>query len=100
MIEKNNLALGLLFGALTPVLGFILIEFIFELLTQGGLMEELTVSASPRRERTITLLAICMNLFPFQYCKKQRWDNTMRGIIFPTMIYVGAWIYRYKDVLF
>jgi len=100
MIEKNNLALGLLIGALTPVLGFIFIEFIFDLLTQVGLMEEVSVSAFPRRERTITLLAICMNLVPFQFCKKLRWDDTMRGIIFPTMIYVAAWIFRYKDILF
>jgi hypothetical protein len=100
MIEKNNFAMGLLIGALTPIIGFTIIEFLFNLLTDFGLMEEVTVSISPRRERTIGLLAICFNLIPFQYCKNKKWDNTMRGIIFPTMIYVGFWIYRYKAILF
>lgn len=100
MIEKNNFAMGLLVGVLTPIIGYIFVEFLFDMLTNFGLMEDVTVSASSRRERTLGLLAICFNLIPFQYCKSKRWDYTMRGIIFPTMIYVAFWIYRYKDILF
>jgi hypothetical protein len=100
MIEKNSLMTGLLLGAVTPVVGFLVTEFVFEILTYFNLMEEVSASVSERRMRTLTLLALCFNLIPFNISKKYRWDQTMRGLVIPTVIYAGAWIYMYKHVLF
>lgn len=100
MNDNNTLPMGLLLGAIVPVLAFIVIETLFSGLESIGLFEEATTSALSQRERTIGLLAICSNLLPFNFSKKRKWDNVMRGIIFPTMIYVGGWLYRYHDILF
>ena len=100
MDDKNTIVMGLLLGAVIPVIGFVVFESIFEGLEMIGLIEEATSSAYMRRERTIGLLAICCNLIPFNYAKKRRWDNMLRGVVFPTLIYVAAWIYRYHDILF
>ena len=100
MNDKNSIPFGLLLGAVIPVLGYVAFEGIFDALEYIGLIEEATLSSLARRERTIALLAICTNLLPFNYAKKRRWDNAMRGIIFPTLIYVGGWIYKYHSILF
>lgn len=100
MIEKNSLFTGLVLGAIVPVVGYIAVEFIFGLLTQVGLMEYVSGSGTTRRMRTLALIGICCNLIPFNISRRNRWDNTMRGIVFPTLLYVGFWIYKYSDVLF
>ena len=38
-MDKDNFFTGLIVGAITPLLGFLLVELIFDLLTQAGLME-------------------------------------------------------------
>ncbi len=100
MDNKNSIVIGLALGAIVPVVGYLLIDFIFLQLQNMGLMDEVKIMAYSSRERTTTLIALCCNLIPFNISRKRRWDNTMRGIIFPTLIYVGFWIYRYYAVLF
>jgi hypothetical protein len=99
-MDKNSLLMGFVLGAIVPVAGFYLIENIFDVLTQMGWIAEVTMSIGARRYRTMALLAICTNLIPFQIAKVKKWDNTLRGIVFPTLIYVGAWIYTFYDQLF
>jgi hypothetical protein len=100
MIDKNSIIFGLLLGAIVPVGGFVLTEFIFNTLTDLGIMDKVSSSTAGRRFRTLALIAICYNLIPFNICKNYRWDETMRGIIFPTLIYVGAWVYKFYGELF
>lgn len=100
MIDKNSVFTGLVLGAIVPVLGYIVVEFIFGLLTQMGIMEYVTGSGSSRRMRTLALLGICANLIPLNICRKYKWDDTMRGIVFPTLLYVGFWVYQYGGSLF
>ena len=99
-MEKDSFVFGLLLGAVVPVFGYIIIDFIFNSLVGYGLMAEVTFSTSGRRMRLILLLSICMCLIPFNVAKNQRWDNTMRGIVFPTLVYVAAWIYKFYGELF
>lgn len=100
MIEKNSVFTGLVIGAMVPVLGYIFVEFLFGLLAQMGLMEYVTGGGVSRRMRTLALLGICFNLIPFNICRKRKWDDTMRGIVFPTLLYVGFWIWRFGSILF
>ena len=100
MNDNNTIPMGLLLGAIVPVVGFILFEGVFNGLEQVGLVEEATSSSMGRRQRTIALLAICCNLLPFNFAKKRKLDNIMRGIIFPTLFYVAGWVYTYYDILF
>lgn len=100
MLERNSIVTGLVLGCIVPILGFLLVEFIFNTLTNFGLMEVVTESTSQRRFRTLALLGICSNLIPFNIAKNRKWDQTMRGIIFPTLVYVAAWVYRFYSELF
>jgi hypothetical protein len=99
MIEKNSLFTGLVVGAIVPVLGYIVVEFIFGLLTQAGMMEYVTGGGTSRRMRTLALLGICSNLIPLTICKRYKWDDTMRGIVFPTLLYVAFWLYQFGGML-
>lgn len=100
MIEKDSIPIGLLLGAVFPVLGYVGMEYIIGILVENGSIAGLSGNSYDRRMRTILLIAICCNLIPFTVAQKQRWDQTMRGITFPTMIYVAYWLYRYNDTLF
>ena len=100
MIEKNSVFTGLIVGAIVPVLGYMLVEFIFGLLTQAGLMEYVSGGGVSRRMRTLALLGICTNLIPFNICRNKKWDDTMRGIVFPTLLYVGFWVWQFGRILF
>ncbi len=98
-MNKDSVLAGFVLGAIVPVLGYIVIEFIFNSLTQMGVMAEVTASTAERRMRTLSLLAICCNLIPFQIAKSKRWDDQMRGIVFPTLVYVGFWVYTFFGVI-
>ena len=101
-MEKNSMDsifIGLALGAVFPVIGFIMTETIFGLLTDMNLMEQAGTGVYSKRTRTVALIAICFTLIPFNFSKRRRWDDTMRGIIFPTLLYVGLWLYKYQGVL-
>lgn len=100
MIDKDSVFTGLILGAIFPVLGYIAIEFIFGLLTQMELMEYVSGGGISQRTRTLALLGICCNLIPFNVSRRNKWDNTMRGIVFPTLIYVGFWVWKFAGILF
>lgn len=100
MIDKNSVFTGLVIGAIVPVLGYIVVEFIFGLLTQMGLMEYVSSTGASQRMRTLALLGICCNLIPLHISRKNKWDDTMRGIVFPTLLYVGFWLYQYGRIFF
>lgn len=100
MSERDSFPIGLLLGALFPVIGYLCLDFIVGMLVDQGTIAGLSGSAYDKRMRTVLLIAICFNLIPFTFAQKNRYDNTMRGIVFPTLIYVGYWVYRYYDTLF
>ena len=99
-MERDSLFTGLVLGAIVPVVGFVLMEQLFNLLGVAGIIPQVASESITRSMRTIGLLAICSNLIPFEICRRNRYDHTMRGIVFPTLIYVGFWVYKYFYVLF
>ncbi|GLR19422.1 hypothetical protein [Portibacter lacus] len=100
MFNKNHIVLGIIIGICLPVVGYALIMMLFETLESAGIMDEVTSGSAGRRVRTLSLLGICTNIIPFEIYRKKRFDNTMRGLVFPTVIYIGIWIFMYKDILF
>lgn len=99
MNERDSLPIGILLGAVTPILGYLIIDFIVKILVKNGLIAALSGSVHDSRMRTILLIAIVCNLLPFNIAKNRRWDRTMRGIVFPTLVYVGYWMYMYAGKL-
>lgn len=99
-MEKNSFPLGLLIGALTPIIGYYLVSGIFDLLVSADIMGAAPMGLHSQRMRTILLLSLCTSLIPFNLLKNYKLDRTMQGMIFPTLIYAGVWLYYYGRTLF
>ncbi len=99
MLERNSILLGIILGLCVPFVGYAVILMIFD---QIGASEWLNseMRTISFRARTIGVLAICLNLIPFNIYRKWRFNATMRGIIIATFMYVAAWIIRFSGDLF
>ncbi len=99
MFNKDSLILGILLGLAIPFVGYAVILMFFE---QVGASEWLNREARDItfRARTIAVLAICLNIIPFRYYQKQRYESSMRGVVFATLIYVGLWMFKFSANLF
>jgi hypothetical protein len=96
-MNKNSLILGIALGICVPIVGFALIQILFEQLAIAGILNESGPNLSPRRLRTISLLGICCIIIPFEISRRKRYDQTLRGMIFPIMLYVFYWLYYFRD---
>ncbi|MBT8231957.1 MAG: hypothetical protein KJN84_04985 [Bacteroidia bacterium] len=98
--ENNNILMGLLIGVTVPLLGYFCIETIFNLLTEQGIMDEVSLSSSTKRQRTMALVAICFNIIPLQVIRSRTFGSIIKGIVFATMLYAAFWVYYFKSSLF
>jgi len=98
MLEKDSILLGIILGLCVPFVGFATIKMFFEQLASMELLnpEMRTIFF---RERTIAILAICLNLIPFNIYKRWRFDQTMRGVLFATFVYVFAWVWFFAATM-
>ncbi|NNE16302.1 MAG: hypothetical protein HKO66_13950 [Saprospiraceae bacterium] len=98
--ENNNILMGLLIGVTVPLLGYFCIETIFNLLTEQGIMDEVSMSSTGKRQRTMALVAICFNIIPLQVIRSRTFGSIIKGIVFATMLYAAFWVYYFKSSLF
>lgn len=90
----NKLWVGIVAGLCVPFAAYGILLMIYdkldyyEIFNPGGL-------ALNFRERTIALIAIICNIIPLQIFNKRNFLDAMRGIVFPTLIYVVLWMYYY-----
>jgi hypothetical protein len=91
MPQKNAIWVGLLLGLLVPFVAYALLLTIFEQLEMTGIVSR--DGLSPQfRERTLSVVAIGLNVFIFNYYARRRFFvNTMRGMVIATVICVGVW---------
>lgn len=94
-MEKDKLIVGLMLGLMLPVVGYAILLEIYELLSSNGIISNEGLSQT-FRERTIALLAVCFNLIPFTYFNKKRMYNGMRGLVFPTVLFVMVWLFYFR----
>jgi len=90
MFEKDTVLFGLIFGLCIPFVGYATILMLLEQLAK---MESLgsEIQTIHFRQRTIAILAICLNLIPFNIYKNKRFESSMRGVVIATFIYVFIW---------
>ena len=100
MFTKDSILLGIIIGLAVPFIGYALVMIIFEQLAVAGLMEEGSASIASRRMRTVGLSAVCTLIIPINIYKNKRYVQTIRGISFPFLLYVGLWVYTYRELLF
>lgn len=90
--SRNSFILGLVIGICVPVAAYGILLTLYDFLDAQLLASDIGF-APEFRTRTLMLIAICTNLVPFHLYHRRRADDTMRGLIFPTIVYVGAWFY-------
>jgi fatty acid desaturase len=91
MFDRDRLPYGASLGLLFPLLGLglaWLLAFLWESLAQEG-------GVPPVRERTLVLLAICLNLIPFRAFNRRRAMHSLRGVVTVTVLWAFAWIILY-----
>lgn len=100
MINRNSLIFGILIGLIVPFVGVALLMMLDESIVDMGLVLPNGNPYLGQSKRTLYLLAICLNLIPFQYFQRQYRLTPLRGIIFPTMFYVFAWLSYFGPEIF
>jgi hypothetical protein len=99
MWGRDSVVSGILLGIIFPLVGYGILWLFFYALLYGGVLPEEYIH-SMRAGRTIMVLAICCNIIPLQVFKRRRQDNSIRGIAFPTILFVIVWFIVYGSQLF
>lgn len=96
---NDSFMIGFMIGVTVPVIGYWCIENIFSVLTENGIMDEVTSSVAGKRLQTLSLLAICCNIIPSQLASNKRYDHILKGVIAATLIYATFWaLYFFLDI--
>ena len=102
MIKDNHpdrLWIGVLIGLIVPFVGLGILLTGYEWLENAGLASPIGFSYQFRL-RTLSILALALNLIPLTYYNKHYYIHTMRGMIFPTLAYVVMWVVYFGKELF
>jgi hypothetical protein len=92
--KKDKFWIGLLSGLAVPVVAYGILLFLYDLLEDSKLISDIGF-ASDFRTRTLMLFAICGNLILLNYFRKGYMDNSMRGVVFPTLLFMVLWFIYY-----
>ena len=99
MLEKNSILIGLFIGLAVPLVGFATFKMLTEQLYNLEFLDAETRTIHIR-ERTLAILAICLNLIPFNLFQKRRAEASMRGMMLSTLVYVLLWLYFFSNTIF
>lgn len=96
--NRDKLWFGLLVGVLVPFVGYAILLMILE---QLGASESL---ADKRlnfdfKDRTLTLLALALNLIPMRIFMKAYANKALRGLVLATLAYGLVWMFYFGKQL-
>jgi hypothetical protein len=98
-LQKNHIVAGIIAGLIIPFVGYALLLLIFEQLESLGIVNPEGMAPN-FRNRTSALVAIVLNVFPMNFYRKKLFYESMRGVVFPTVLYVILWIILFASSLF
>ncbi len=98
--ENNSIWMGLLIGVTVPVLGYLAVDAIFSILTDMGMMDEVTLGSSGKRLRTMALIGICFNIIPIQFLNNRYYNAIQKGVMIATFFYCTMWVLYFASSLF
>ncbi len=94
LTSYNKVWVGILFGLCVPFASYGILLMVYDKMDSFGIFNPIGLGGN-FRERTIALLAIICNIIPLQIFNKKNLFDAMRGIVFPTILYVFLWMYFY-----
>ncbi|MBS1643997.1 MAG: hypothetical protein JST36_03090 [Bacteroidetes bacterium] len=91
-MRVNKAPVGLLLGLIFPLLGYVVVFFI---LGRGGSFSDFSSSVMHNGDLAgkVISLAVLANLIPFLYFNKYRRDQTVKGIVIATCLYMTLFVY-------
>ena len=92
LLERDNFLFGLIIGVCLPVAAYGIMLTLVDFVDGQFLPPDVSISRG-FRERTLSVIAICCNLIPFHYYNRRYASNTMRGMVPPTLLWVGVWFW-------
>ncbi len=88
IFRRNNLNIGIGLGMLLPIVVFGLLSSFISLL---GL---------PFKTRTLALIAICLNMLIVQMFRKNRANESIRGVVLATVVMAFVWFgWFYEEIM-
>jgi len=99
IFNRNEIWVGLLIGLLIPFVGYACLLVIFEQL-EGLDLGSSSGFAIGFRQRTVAIIAICLNIFPLNNFQKKRMTQSIRGLVLATFALVGVWLILYGPQFF
>lgn len=94
-LKKDTVWIGLLFGLILPVVVYLVLLLIYQLMDTIGVFSDVGF-AEDFRTRTLALIAICSNLIFMQTFRRfHRHHEATRGILIASMILVGIWFWKF-----
>ncbi len=96
MFWRNEIWIGLIIGLILPILGYGILYGVFAFLDRADAVSDIGLSEDFRL-RTIGIVAIAINAIALNKFQKNRADQSMRGVVIVTFLYVLAWLYFFKD---
>jgi hypothetical protein len=98
MFNRNKFSVGLILGILIPLIAFPLLYGLFT-----GL-ESLAFASDDGfrplfKERTSGIVAIGINAITLNFYNKRKADETMRGIVIATFVYIAIWVYFFGEMV-
>lgn len=96
--KNDSVLLGAALGACVPVVTYALFLY-FDEFIEG---QKIMFGAEPFEgfDNIYMPFAIVANLIPFHYFNRRDMFNAMRGVVLPTIIFVIAWAFINRRVIF
>ncbi len=85
--RRNNLNIGIGLGMIVPIIFF------------GLLSSIVSLSGLQFKTRSLALIAICLNMLIVRMFRKNRANESIRGIVLATVVMAFVWFaWFYKDI--
>lgn len=94
---KNKFLNGFIPGIILPAVGYFLFIYLNDVLMEKGAFSNSTVHWMGFKERTLVIMAICLNLIPTFVANRKYMDEFVRGIMVPTVLYCFVWFYYFRS---
>lgn len=99
MLNKNNIWIGIVCGLIVPFVAYAIILLAYDFADDQGWFIQ-NPSTEVFRARTIGILAISSNIITINLFKRRRHDNSMRGVVIATALFILAWLVLFGKSFF
>lgn len=96
--KNDKLWIGLLIGLVLPFVGYAILLMVLEQLGASDSLADSRLNFN-FRTRTLSLLALALNLIPLRFFSKRRASKALRGLVLATLAYGVVWVYNFGQQL-